>query len=167
MNFIEENKQIEESDIARLPYLQAVVKETFRLHPAVPFLVPHKASFDVEINGYIVPKNAQVLINVWASGRDPSVWANADKFAPERFLNENDGVDFKGRDFELIPFGAGRRICPGLPLANRMVHQMLATLVGNFEWELEGIKGEEMDMDEKFGLTLQKAIPLRAIPTKL
>lgn len=166
-SFVEENGPIEESDISRLPYLQAVVKETFRLHPVVPFLLPHKASSDVEINGYTVPKNAQILVNIWASGRDPSNWADADKFVPERFLSENKGVDFRGQDFELIPFGAGRRICPGLPLANRMVHQMLVTFVGNFEWKLEGIKVEEMDMEENFGLTLQKAIPLRAIPTKL
>nr|UFQ43029.1 cytochrome P450 [Origanum vulgare] len=166
-SFVEENGPIEESDISRLPYLQAVVKETFRLHPVAPFLLPHKASSDIEINGYTVPKNAQILVNIWASGRDPINWVDADKFVPERFLSENKGLNFIGQDFELIPFGAGRRICPGLPLANRMVHQMLVTFVGNFEWKLEGIKVEEMDMDENFGLTLQKAIPLRAIPTKL
>ncbi|KAI3444661.1 hypothetical protein Pfo_001326 [Paulownia fortunei] len=163
-----ENAQIQESDIPRLPYLQAVVKETFRFHPTAPFLVPHKAEADVEINGYIVPKNAQILVNVWASGRDFNTWANADSFLPERFLNHHDQIDFKGKDFELIPFGAGRRICPGLPLAYRMVHLMLATLVGNFDWKLEErVKPEEMDMDEKFGLTLQKAIPLKTIPMKL
>ncbi|KAH6817839.1 hypothetical protein C2S51_001442 [Perilla frutescens var. frutescens] len=166
-DFIKENGQIEESDIPRLPYLQAVVKETFRLHPAAPFLVPHKVDSDVEIKGYIVPKNAQILVNVWASGRDPHIWTNANEFVPERFLNENNGVDFRGHDFELIPFGAGRRICPGLPLAYRMVHQMLATFVGNFEWRLQSIKPQEMDMNENFGLSLQKAVSLRAIPTKL
>lgn len=145
-NFIEENGHVEESDIPRLPYLQAVVKETFRLHPAAPFLVPHKADSDVEIEGYIVPKNAQILVNVWASGRDPSIWTDADEFVPERFLNENDGVDFRGRDFELIPFGAGRRICPGLPLAYRMVHQMLATFVGSFEWKLRTTKPRILDL---------------------
>lgn len=166
-SFVEENGQFEEPDIPRLPYLQAVVKETFRLHPAAPLLLPRKAISDVEINGFVVPENAQILVNVWASGRDPSVWAKADEFVPERFLNENDGVDFRGRDFELIPFGAGRRICPGLPLAYRMVHQMLVTFVGSFEWKLEGIKPEEMDMNEKFGLTLQKALSLKAIPIEI
>ncbi|KAL8495443.1 hypothetical protein ACS0TY_019548 [Phlomoides rotata] len=166
---IQEKGQVEESDIPSLPYLQAVVKETFRLHPAAPFLVPHKAESDVQINGYLVPKNAQILVNVWASGRDPNIWTNADSFSPERFLTgEYDHIDFKGKDFELIPFGAGRRICPGLPLAYRMVHLMLATFVGNFGWKLEqGMKVEELDMDEKFGLTLQKAIPLKAVPMKL
>ncbi|XP_042012214.1 cytochrome P450 76T24-like [Salvia splendens] len=160
-------QQVQESDISSLPYLQAVVKETFRLHPTAPFLLPHKASSDVEINGYIVPENAQILINVWASGRDSNIWKNPNEFLPERFLNENGNVDFKGRDFELIPFGAGRRICPGLPLADRMVHLMLVTFVGNYEWKLENIKPEEMDMNENFGITLQKAVPLKAIPTKL
>nr|WET52776.1 cytochrome P450 76S78 [Ajuga reptans] len=167
-DIIGENKQVEESDIPRLPYLQAVVKETFRLHPAAPFLVPHMARSDVEVNGYIVPKHAQVLVNVWASGRDPSIWTDVDLFRPERFLNGNDQIDFRGKDFELIPFGAGRRICPGLPLAHRMVHLMLATLVGNFGWNLiEGTKPNDIDMDEKFGLTLQKAVPLKAVPVKL
>ncbi|XP_042048477.1 cytochrome P450 76T24-like [Salvia splendens] len=168
-SFMSENgkQQVEESDITSLPYLQAVVKENFRLHPAAPLLVPHKANCDVEINGYIVPENAQILINVWASGRDSNIWKNPNEFLPERFLNENGSVDFKGRDFELIPFGAGRRICPGLPLADRMVHQMLVTFVGNYEWKLENTKPEEMDMNENFGITLQKAVPLKAIPTKL
>ncbi|XP_047978073.1 cytochrome P450 76T24-like [Salvia hispanica] len=168
-SFMSENgkQQVQESDIPLLPYLQAVVKETFRLHPAAPFLLPHKASSDVEINGYIVPANAQILINVWASGRDSRIWKHPDEFLPERFLNENEGVDFKGQDFELIPFSAGRRICPGLPLADRMVHQMLVTFVENYEWKLENMKPEEMDMNESFGITLRKAIPLKAIPTKL
>ncbi|KAK6162985.1 hypothetical protein DH2020_002826 [Rehmannia glutinosa] len=160
-----ENETIQESDIPRLPYLQAVVKETFRLHPAVPFLIPHMAEADVEINGYTVPKNAQILVNVWAIGRDATIWPNAELFLPERFLD--DKIDFRGQDFELIPFGAGRRICPALPLAYRMVHLMVATLVGNFGWELEErVKPEELDMNDKFGLTLQKAIPLKAVPTK-
>ncbi|KAL3649498.1 hypothetical protein CASFOL_005901 [Castilleja foliolosa] len=157
---------VQESDIPRLPYLQAVVKETFRLHPTAPLLLPHKADTDVEINGYTIPKDAQILVNVWASGRDPSVWPNADMFVPERFLDRE--IDFRGQDFELIPFGAGRRICPGLPMANRMVHLMLATFVVDFGWQLEeGVKLEELNMDEKFGLTLQKAIPLKAVPMKL
>lgn len=159
-----ENGLIREADMSRLPYLQAVVKETFRLHPPLPFLLPRKAVSDVQINGYLVPKNAQILVNVWASGRDPSIWENADGFVPERFLNDGQlPVDFRGRDFEMIPFGAGRRICPGLPLADRMVHLMVAALVGNFEWRVE----EEIEMEEKFGLSVVKATPITAIPTYL
>ncbi|XP_047976768.1 cytochrome P450 76T24-like [Salvia hispanica] len=168
-SFMSENgkQQVQESDIPLLPYLQAVVKENFRLHPANPFLVPHKANCDVEISGYIVPKNAQIFVNLWASGRDSKIWRNPNEFLPERFLNENNNVDFKGRDFELIPFGSGRRMCPGLPLADRMVHQMLVTFVGNYDWKLENMKPEEMDMNENFGVTLEKAIPLKAIPIKV
>lgn len=159
------NGHVQESDISKFHYLQAIVKETFRLHPAAPFLVPHKAETDVEMCGFIVPKNAQILINVWAMGRDSSIWPNPNLFMPERFLEQD--IDFKGRDFELIPFGAGRRICPGLPLANRMVHLMLASLVHYFAWKLPNeMKPEDMDMGETFGLTLHKAEPIRAIPIR-
>ena len=157
------NGKIQESDISKFHYLQAIVKETFRLYPPAPFLLPRKAVTDVEICGFIVPKNAQILINVWAMGRDLSIWPNPNSFMPERFLEH--GIEFKGQDFELIPFGAGRRICPGLPLANRMVHLMLASLVHNFNWKLpDEMKPEDMDMEEMFGLTLHKAKPLQAIP---
>ncbi|XP_034708515.1 cytochrome P450 76T24-like [Vitis riparia] len=156
---------VEESDVTKLPYLQAVVRETFRLHPPVPFLVPRKAEMDSEISGYAVPKNAQVLVNVWAIGRDSRTWSNPNSFVPERFLECE--IDVKGRDFQLIPFGAGRRICPGLLLGHRMVHLMLASLLHSFDWKLEdGMRPEDMDMSEKFGFTLRKAQPLRAVPTK-
>lgn len=169
VTIVDENGEMQESDIGNLPYLQAVVKETFRLHPAAPFLVPHKAESDVEINGHVIPKNAKVLVNVWASGRDSSVWVDAGSFIPERFMEEDyRHVEYKGKDFELIPFGAGRRICPGMPLAYRMVPLMLATLVQKFDWKLEdGMNIEELDMEENFGLTLQKAKPLVAIPINL
>ncbi|XP_057520076.1 geraniol 8-hydroxylase-like [Amaranthus tricolor] len=155
---------INESDITRLPYLQTVVKETFRLHPAVPFLVPRRVHKDVRLFGYTVPKNAQVLVNVWAIGRDPDLWERPNSFEPERFMGSE--IDVKGRDFELIPFGAGRRICPGMPLAIRMIHLMLGSLIHGFDWKLEGgISPEKMDMTEKFGFTLEKAQRLRAIPS--
>ncbi|KAK2972544.1 hypothetical protein RJ640_014268 [Escallonia rubra] len=158
------NERLQESDISKLPYLQAIVKETFRLHPAAPFLVPHKAGIDVEIDSFVVPKNVQILVNIWATGCDSNVWLNLGSFMPERFLDSE--IDFRGRDFELIPFGAGRRICPGLPLAYRVVHLMLGSILHSFNWRLEdGMKPEDMDMSEKFGITLQKAIPLRAVPT--
>ncbi|KAJ8767638.1 hypothetical protein K2173_018196 [Erythroxylum novogranatense] len=157
---------LQESDVARLPYLQAIVKETFRLHPAVPLLLPRKAGADVEMFGFTVPKGAQVLVNAWAIGRDPNMWENPDSFMPERFLGSD--VDVRGRHFELIPFGAGRRICPGLPLAIRMLHMMLGTLIHSFDWRLEdGVTPESLDMDDRFGITLEKAQPLRAIPIKL
>ncbi|XP_065864839.1 cytochrome P450 76AD1-like [Euphorbia lathyris] len=155
--------EIQEYDIHTLPYLKATVKEIFRLHPAAPFLVPRKAEYDVEISGFKIPKNAQILINVWALGRDGSIWEKPDSFEPERFLESE--IDVKGSDFELIPFGAGRRICPGLPLANRMLHLMLASLIHSFDWKLAGnIQPNELDMTERFGLALAKDQPLLVIP---
>ncbi|KAM5569766.1 geraniol 8-hydroxylase-like [Rosa sericea] len=164
---IGKGKLVEESDIVRLPYLQAIIKETFRLHPTIPFLLPRKAGANIEIGGYIIPKNAQVLINVWAIGRDPLIWENPSLFKPERFLGLEDQIDVTGRNFELIPFGGGRRICPGLPLAMRMLPLMLGSLLNCFDWKLEdGVVPETINMEEKFGITLQKAQPLRAVPKK-
>uniref|UniRef100_A0A7N2MEY2 Uncharacterized protein n=1 Tax=Quercus lobata TaxID=97700 RepID=A0A7N2MEY2_QUELO len=160
------DRLIQEVDISKFPFLQAIVKETLRLHPPAPFLLPHKAETEVEMCGFTVPKNAQILVNVWAMGRDSSIWTNPDLFMPERFLEQD--IDFKGQYFELIPFGAGRRICPGLPLANRMVHLMLASLVHFFNWKLaDEMNPENMDMSETFGLTLHRAKPLRAIPIRV
>ncbi|CAN6548732.1 unnamed protein product [Malus baccata var. baccata] len=160
---IGKGKLVEESGIAGLPYLQAIIKETFRLHPPVPLLLPRKAEEDVEICGYIVPKGAQVFVNAWAIGRDPSIWDNPKSFEPERFLGSE--IDVLGRNLELIPFGGGRRICPGLPLAMRMLHLMLGSLINSFDWKLEDeVVPETMNMEEKFGLTLQMAQPLRAVP---
>ncbi|CAH2057850.1 unnamed protein product [Thlaspi arvense] len=162
---IGQNGTVQESDISKLPYLQAVVKETFRVHPPAPLLVPRKAEADAEILGFKVPKDTQVLVNVWAIGRDPSVWANPTRFEPERFLGKE--IDVKGRDYELTPFGGGRRICPGLPLAVKTVSLMLASLLYSFDWKIpNGIVSKDLDMDETFGLTLHKTNPLHAIPVK-
>ncbi|KAJ9539347.1 hypothetical protein OSB04_032080 [Centaurea solstitialis] len=160
------NRGIEEQDIDQLPYLGAIIKETFRLHPPVPLLVPHEAIDDVEVHGFIVPKNAQIFCNLWAMGRDPNIWSDPEKFIPERFLEVE--IDYKGRYFDLIPFGTGRRICPGLNIAHRMLHMTLGSLIHKFDWKLEGdMRAQDMDMGEKFGLTLQKDVPLMAIPIKL
>ncbi|XP_020093261.1 geraniol 8-hydroxylase-like [Ananas comosus] len=158
-------REVEESDVAQLLYLQAVVKETLRLHPPAPFLLPRRAVTDVEVGGCTIPADAQVLVNVWAMGRDPAVWARPEEFAPERFLNDAArDKDFRGKDFDLLPFGAGRRICPGLPLAARMVHLMLAALLHGFDRALpDGGAGGGVDMTGKFGVTLAKAVPLRAM----
>lgn len=157
--------QIEESDASKLPYLRAVVKEILRLHPSVPFLVPHKSKDDGELGGFMVPKNAQILVNVWSIGRNSSIWDNPNSFEPERFLESE--IDFKGRDFELVPFGAGRRICPGLPLASRSIHYIMASLLHHFNFKLaDDLKPDDMDMSHKFGVTLHKAQPLRVVPIK-
>ncbi|KAI3741247.1 hypothetical protein L1987_58918 [Smallanthus sonchifolius] len=161
-----EGRNIQEQDISQLPYLQAIIKETLRLHPAAPFLIPHQAIHDVEVQGFIVPKNSQILFNVWAMGRDPKMWLDPETFMPERFLDVE--IDYKGQNFELIPFGAGRRICPGLNFAHRMLHMVLGSLIQKFDWKLVGnIRPQDMDMKEKFGITLQRNAPLMAIPIKL
>lgn len=156
---------VEESYVSRLPYLQAIIKETFRLHPVVPLLLPRKADADVEIGGFTIPKGAQIMVNVWAIGRDKDIWEDPNAFKPERFLGSE--LDVRGRSFELLPFGAGRRICPGLPLALRMLPLMLGTLILSFDWKLEnGLKPKDVDMNEKFGITLEMAKPLRAVPSQ-
>ncbi|KAJ0046650.1 hypothetical protein Pint_05093 [Pistacia integerrima] len=156
---IGKRNQVEESAITHLPYLQAIIKETLRLHPPTPLLLPRKASADIELSGFTVPKDAKVLVNVWAIGRDATAWDNPNSFIPERFLGSD--LDFKGHHFELIPFGGGRRICPAVLMAIKMLHLMLASLIHSFDWKLDE---EKMDMEDKFGITLQKAQPLCAIP---
>ncbi|KAL6875693.1 hypothetical protein ACP4OV_013206 [Aristida adscensionis] len=157
-------QEIEESDIGQLKYLQAIVKEAFRLHPPAPFLLPHQAETTTQIRGYTVPKGARVLVNVWAIGHHREFWPEPDKFIPERFMDKE--VDFRGRDFELLPFGSGRRMCPGMPLAMRMVHLMLSTLLHRFELSLPAdVEKNGLDMGEKLGLNLSMATPLQVIAT--
>ncbi|KAG9439428.1 hypothetical protein H6P81_019593 [Aristolochia fimbriata] len=158
---------VTESDIPDLHYLQAVVKETFRLHPSTPLSLPRMAAESCEIDGYRVPKNSTLLVNVWAIGRDPEVWTDPLEFRPERFLpgGEAADVDVRGNDFEVIPFGAGRRICAGVALGLRAVQFMTASLVHGFDWTLpEGQVSEKLDMEEAYGLTLQRAVPLKVKP---
>ncbi|XP_052165114.1 geraniol 8-hydroxylase-like [Oryza glaberrima] len=159
-------RNIKESEIGQLPYLQAVVKETFRLHPPAPLLLPRQAEMTMKIAGYTIPKEIRIFVNVWAMGRDKDIWPEPEKFIPERFLGSK--IDFKGVHFELIPFGAGRRICPGMPLANRMVHLILGSLLNQFKWNLPvEVERNGIDMSEKFGLTLAKATPLCALVTPI
>ncbi|XP_068645319.1 geraniol 8-hydroxylase-like [Aristolochia californica] len=156
--------EVEESDIPRLPYLQAIVKETLRLHPPAPVLL-RRAVSDGKVFNYTIPKHTNVMINVWAIGREEETWPDPTCFKPERFLESK--VDYRGQHLELIPFGAGRRICPGLPLAFRMVHLVLASLIHSFAWELPaGMGATDLDMRERIGITLQKALPLVAVPSK-
>ena len=161
------NRRVEESDIEHLPYLHAVVKEVFRLHPALPLAIPHRADNSCEVAGYMIPKHTMVIVNLWAIGRDPKIWKEPLKFMPERFLNsESSKMTYKGQDFELIPFGVGRRICLGLPLAHQMIHFTIASLLHLFNWTLPiGMNYEKIDMSDTFGIVLKKAIELHAIPT--
>ncbi|KAM7490760.1 hypothetical protein LguiA_033681 [Lonicera macranthoides] len=154
----------DEADILGLPYLQAVIKEAMRLHLSVPLLVPHKTEADVKLNGYMVPKNTQVLVNAWAIARDAKNWDSPTLFMPERFMNSE--LDFKGQHFSFLPFGSGRRMCPGIPLAQRVVSLMVASLVYYFDWKLPN-GAKTTDMNDTFGLTLQRATPLLAVPTTI
>lgn len=161
------DRLVTELDLDQLTYLQAVVKETFRLHPSTPLSLPRMAAESCEINGYHIPKGATVLVNVWAIARDPAQWTDPLEFKPERFLpgGEKPNVDVRGNNFEVIPFGAGRRICAGMSLGLRMVQLLTASLVHAFDWNLEdGHMPEKLNMDESYGLTLQRAAPLMVHP---
>lgn len=152
---------VEESHIHKLPYLHAVMKETLRLHPALPLLVPHCPSETTNVGGYTIPKGSRVFVNVWAIHRDPSIWEKPLQFDPTRFL---DGKwDYSGNDFNYFPFGSGRRICAGIAMAERTVLYFIATLVHLFDWTIP--QGENLEVSEKFGIVLKKKTPLLAIPT--
>ncbi|KAM4076440.1 hypothetical protein ACJW30_12G064000 [Castanea mollissima] len=154
---------VKESHLAHLPYLQACVNETLRLHPPGPLLLPHRALQTCQVMGYTVPKDSQVLVNMWAIGRDSMIWNDSLSFKLERFLDSS--LDSKGNNFEYIPFSAGRRIFPGQSLATMQVPYILASLVHSFDWFLPGnMNSTELDMNEKFTITLRKKQPLQLIP---
>ena len=154
---------VKELHLPQLNYLHACVKETLRLHPPAPLLLPRRALESYNVASYTIPKDSQVLVNVWAIGRDPMNWEDPLVFKPERFLKS--ALDFKGNDFEFLPFSAGRRICPGIPMAAKVVPLVLASLIQVFDWSLpHGNDPEKLDMSEKFGVTLQKEQPLHLIP---
>lgn len=151
---------IDHSDIDHLPFLRAVIRETLRLHTLVPF-VPNKAAASVQVHGYTIPKGSTVIMNLWGVHHDAKVWPEPDKFIPDRFLGDKE----VGVDLEFIPFSAGRRICLGLPLASRMLHVILATLLHRFEWALPMLTEQNgVDMSENIGVTLSMANPLKTIP---
>lgn len=154
---------VDESHLSKLRYLDAVVKETMRLHPAFPLLIPRRPTEDTEIQGYSIPKNTTIFINVWAMHRNPSLWDNPLEFKPQRFLDGTTECDFSGKDLKYLPFGSGRRICPGLPLAERALLYTLAMFLHCFDWEVP--KGVTIGLEEKFGLVTKKRVPLVAIPT--
>lgn len=149
----------DESDLPHLPYLQAITKETLRLHPTGP-LVVRRSLEPCAVGGYDVPAGATVFVNVWAIGRDPESWGpDPLAFRPERFLEgANAGLDVRGQHFHLLPFGSGRRICPGASLAMLVVQAALAVMVQCFEWWPVG--GAPVDMEEGPGLTLPRKHPL-------
>ncbi|XP_044960292.1 flavonoid 3'-monooxygenase CYP75B4-like [Hordeum vulgare subsp. vulgare] len=161
------DKLVAESDLPRLAFLGAVIKETFRLHPSTPLSLPRMASEECEVAGYRIPKGTELLVNVWGIARDPALWPDPLEFRPARFLpgGTHADVDVKGGDFGLIPFGAGRRICAGLSWGLRVVTVTTATLVHSFDWELPaGQTPGKLNMEEAFSLLLQRAVPLMVHP---
>ncbi|KAH0654567.1 hypothetical protein KY289_032245 [Solanum tuberosum] len=125
---------VNEDDIQNMPYLKAVIKETLRLYPPTPLLLPRKSIEKSTLEGYEIQPGPIIHVNIWAIGRDFKIWENSEEFIPERFLNNN--IDFKGQDFELIPFGAGRRGCPGITLGVAIAELALSNLLYAFDWEL-------------------------------
>ncbi|TYH38076.1 hypothetical protein ES332_D12G085600v1 [Gossypium tomentosum] len=153
-----QEKLVEEADVAKLPYLQSIISETLRLYPAAPLLVPHSASEICSIEGYEIPKDAIVMVNAWAIQRDPNLWDDALSFKPERF---EEGKEMSDQIYKLMPFGLGRRACPGMVLAQHVLGLTLGALIQCFEWER--VSEKKIDMTEGQGLTMPKVQPLEAM----
>ncbi|KAK7395639.1 hypothetical protein VNO78_16203 [Psophocarpus tetragonolobus] len=156
---------IEEEDIEKLPYLKAVIKETMRLYPPLPLLLHRETIKKCNIGGYEIPDKTLVYVNAWAVHRDPETWNEPEEFYPERFMDSK--IDFRGYDFELIPFGTGRRICPGIHMGVITVEVVLANLLFSFDWEMpHGMKREDIDTDMLPGVIQHKKNPLCLVAKK-
>ncbi|KAJ7949002.1 Cytochrome P450 [Quillaja saponaria] len=161
---LEGQKIIKETDLEKLHYLKSVIKETLRLHPPIPILIPRECRESCTINGYDIPKNTKVIVNAWAIGRDPSYWDNAECFVPERF--DLSPLNFRVASFEYIPFGAGRRMCPGILYGLANIELALAQLLYHFNWELpNGMKPMDLDMIEANSATVGRKNQLCLIAT--
>ncbi|ONI13691.1 hypothetical protein PRUPE_4G238600 [Prunus persica] len=155
--------QVDETCIREMKYLNLVIKETLRLHPPGPLLLPRECGEKCEIDGYEIPVKSKVIVNAWAIGRDPNYWNEPESFNPNRFLDNS--IDYKGTNFEYIPFGAGRRMCPGVSFGLASVELPLALLLYHFDWKLpNGMKHEDLDMTEAFGATVKRKHDLHLIP---
>ncbi|KAJ4702076.1 putative Cytochrome P450 [Melia azedarach] len=156
---------VDEDDIQRLPYVEAIVKETMRLQPTIPLLLPRETMEKCSIDGYEIPARTRVYVNIWAIGRDPEVWDEPERFDPDRFMGSSSSIDLKGQNFELIPFGAGRRICPGMSMGLATVQLALANLLYKFDWEMpSGMKVEDLDFEMSPGITMHKKNALCLMP---
>jgi cytochrome P450 len=153
---------VTEKDVPSLTYVDAIVKETMRLHPVAPMLVPRLSREDTSVDGYDIPAGTRVLVSVWTIGRDPKLWDAPEEFMPERFIGNK--IDVKGQDFELLPFGSGRRMCPGYSLGLKVIQLSLANLLHGFAWRLpDGVTREQLSMEEIFGLSTPRKFPLEAV----
>ncbi|XP_061348252.1 3,9-dihydroxypterocarpan 6A-monooxygenase-like [Gastrolobium bilobum] len=150
---------IKESDLVNLPYLQAIVKETLRIHPTAPF-IGRESSESCIVCGYEIPAKTSLIVNLWSMGRDPNLWKDPLEFRPERFISEENQLDVRGQNFQLMPFGTGRRMCPGTSLALQVVPTTLAAMIQCFEWKVDGT----VNMEEKPAMTLPRSYPLVCVP---
>ncbi|CAN0866886.1 Cytochrome P450 CYP82J17 [Linum grandiflorum] len=157
------DRWVDDSDIENLSYLGAVIKETLRMYPPGPLSVPREASEDITIKGYHVPKGTRFFANFWKLHRDPKVWSDPNDYKPERFLTENANLEIFGQQFEYLPFGSGRRGCPGINFGMQVTKLTLARLLQGFNWGTEGDK--PVDMTEGMGIALPKANPLEVMLT--
>jgi len=154
--------EVEEGDLHQLQYLKSVVKETLRLHVPVPLLLPRETMRHCKIGGYDILPKTLVHVNAWGIGRDPRTWDKAEEFIPERFIDSS--IDFRGHDFQFIPFGSGRRICPAMNTGVVIVELALANMLYCFDWELPGgMRSEDIDMDDAPGITAHKRSPLHLV----
>ena len=156
---------VDDQNIKDLVYLyQAIVKETLHLYSLAPLSAPHEAMEDCHVCGYYVPKGTRIFVNLWKLHRDPRVWDNPDKFLPERFLTKHANIDASGQHFEFVPFGFGKRSCPGYTLALQVSHLTLARFLQGFEFMTPS--NMPIDMTEGLGLSLPKATPLEVLLTQ-
>ncbi|GMH27049.1 hypothetical protein Nepgr_028892 [Nepenthes gracilis] len=160
----EKGMSVDESCIHKLMFLKLIIKETLRLYPPGPLLLPRESIERCQINGYEIPAKSRTIINAWAIGRDPMYWSDADSFIPKRF--HDCPIDYKGNNFEYIPFGSGRRMCPGLLFAMANIELSLAMLLYHFDWSLpDGLKHHDLDMTETCSASLRRKKNLYVIPT--
>ncbi|GAV80372.1 p450 domain-containing protein [Cephalotus follicularis] len=158
--------KVDESHLQYLHYLKAVIKETMRLHPPVPLLVPRESMKTCVLDGYEIRAKTRVLINTYAIGRDPKSWDNPLEYNPERFDQENSSIGVKEQDFKFLPFGGGRRGCPGFTFGLATVEIALARLLYHFDWALPpGVGADDVDLSEIFGLATRKKSALVLVPT--
>ncbi|KAF6993051.1 hypothetical protein CFC21_009992 [Triticum aestivum] len=158
-------EMVTEEDLASMSYLKAVMKEAMRLHPSGALLIPHLSVAECDVEGYTIPSGTRLMVNAWALGRDPTCWENAEEFMPERFMEGamDAACDFQGNDFRFLPFGSGRRICPGITFAAVTFEIILANLIYHFDWELpEGSPG--VDMTEEYGIDVHRKVKLLLVP---
>ncbi|CAN1273729.1 Demethylepipodophyllotoxin synthase [Linum perenne] len=160
-NNVGKQRQVQESDLHNLIYLKAIVNETLRLYPAGPLSIPHQSMEDCSVAGHMIKEGTRLIVNISKIQRDPKIWPNPDEFQPDRFLTTHKDIDVKGQNFELIPFGSGRRMCPGLNFALQVMYLTMATLLHGFDFSRA--TSEPVDMRESIGLTNPRASPLEVV----